>query len=179
LVHQYWSELENTPKWAHGPALSVDEIEKHIQESARELADYQAVRWGLARLKPGPRWPEIDTTWTKHGSGDIPSSLVYEDCLTQAAQLVTAFQNQVQNVHPDLLREQAKAYRKQFNDHRFFEEREYLVWFHGKDYLVQLCRHLAPNFPRRHYAEWAAEHINIDKHPDLQQLVNLAKGAIT
>jgi|GEM_PF-1960712 len=46
-----------------------------------------------------------------------------------------------------------------------------LVWFHGKDHLVKLCRRLTDNFPRRHYAAWAAEHVDVRKHPDLQQLV--------
>jgi hypothetical protein len=48
-----------------------------------------------------------------------------------------------------------------------------------KDHLVLLCRRLAANFPRRHYAEWAAEHIDVDQHPDLQQLVDLAEGENT
>ncbi len=170
LFRQYWTERESTPGWVHGPALSVDEIERHIRESARELADYQAVRWALAKLKPGPRWPNVRTTWTR-GSGVIPSSLDYGDCVDQAHQLVTSFQDQIQDVRSDRLQEYAQAYRQQFDDARFFEESKYLVWFHGKDHLVELCRRLAPNFPRRHYASWAAQHVDIRKHPDLQQLV--------
>lgn len=175
LLRQYWAERESAPGWRHGPAPSTDEIEDHIRESARELADYQAVRWALAKLKPGPRWPEIRTTWAKDGSGDIPASLAYEDCLDQACQLVASFQDQIQGIHPDRLQEYAEAYRERFNDNRFLEERGYLIWFHGKDHLVQLCRRLAPNFPRRHYADWAAEHVDMHKHPDLQQLVGLAR----
>ena len=175
LFRQYWTERESAPGWAHGPALSTAEIKDHIRESARELADYQAVRWALAKLKPGPRWPEIHTTWTKDGSGDIPASLAYEDCLDQACQLVASFQNQIQDIHPDRLQECAEAYRQRFNDNRFFEEPGYLVWFHGKDHLGQLCCRLAPNFPRRHYVAWAAEHVDVRKYPDLQQLVALAR----
>jgi hypothetical protein len=172
LLRQYWTEREQTPTWKHGPAPSADEIENHIQESARELIDYQAVRWSLAKLKPGPRWPEIRTTWT-NGSGDIPSSLDYNNCPVQAHQLVVSFQDQIQNIHPERLQKYADAYRQQFIAPRFLDEHKYLIWFHGKDHLVQLCRRLAPNFPRRHYTAWAAEHVNISKHPDLQQLVNL------
>ncbi len=65
LLRQYWMERENTPAWKHGPAPSIDEFENHIRDSASELVDYQAVRWGLAKLKPGSRWPEIETRWTK------------------------------------------------------------------------------------------------------------------
>ena len=173
LLRQYWTERESALGWAHGPALSTDEIEDHIRESAHELADYQAVRWALAKLKPGPRWPEVRTTWTER-SGDIPSSLDYDNCLTEACRLVTSFQSQIQNVHPDRLREYAEVYRGRFNEHHFLEEQGYLVWFHGKDHLVQLCCRLASNFPRRHYADWAAEHVDVRKYPDLQQLVALA-----
>ncbi|MEE8391215.1 MAG: hypothetical protein V3S14_10525, partial [Anaerolineae bacterium] len=82
LLRQYWIERENTPTWAYGPALSTTEIKDHIRESARELANYQAVRWALAKLKPGPRWPKVRTTWTED-SGVVPASLGYGDCLSQ------------------------------------------------------------------------------------------------
>jgi hypothetical protein len=175
LIWQYWAEREDAPKWAHGPALSVTEIEGHIRASARELVDYQAVRWALSRLKPGPRWPEIRATWTT-GSGDIPASLGYDDCLNQACRLITDFQTQIENVHSRRLRSKAQAYRDQFSADRFFEKHGYLTWFHGKDHLVQLCRRLAPNFPRGPYARWAAQHVDVHKHPDLQQLINWIEG---
>ncbi len=146
MLWQYWAERENAPGWAHGPALSVDEIKDHIRESARELVGYQAVRWALAKLKPGPRWPNVRTTWTK-GSGVIPSSLDYGDCMDQAHQLVTSFQGQIKDVRPDRLQEYAQAYRQQFDDDHFFEESKYLIWFHGKDHLGQLCRRLRVPLP--------------------------------
>jgi hypothetical protein len=172
LLWQYGKEHEDTPGWTHGLALSAVEIENHIRESARELADYQAVRWALAKLKPGTYWPRVHTTWTG-GGGDIPSSLDYDECLAEARQLAAAFQDQVQGVQPDHLQEYARAYRERFSSPQFLEGREYLIWFHGKDHLAQLCRRLAPNFPRRHYATWAAERIDISKHRDLQQLLEL------
>ena len=173
LLQQYWIERESTPGWAHGPSLPIDEIEYHIRESARELADYQAVRWALAGLKPGPRWPEIHTTWTKGGSGDIPSSLDYDDCIAKGCQLVSSFQDRIQGIHLGRFQEYAERYRERFSDYRFLEQDGYLIWFHGKDHLAQLCRRLAPNFPRRNYANWAAEHIDVGKYPDLKQLVDL------
>jgi hypothetical protein len=174
LIRQYWTERENAPGWAHGPALSTDEIENHIAESARELADYQAVRWALTKLKPGDHWPGVSTTWTA-GSGAIPPSLEYDQCLAQASQLVLSFQQEIQDIHPNHLQTCAETYRERFADHHFFERAQHLIWFHGKDHLVLLCRRLSPNFPRRHYANWAAEHVDIQKHPDLQQLVTLVR----
>jgi len=173
LLHQYWTERESTPGWRHGPAPSREKIQEHIRDSAFELVDYQAVRWALSKLKPGPRWPEVSTTWTS-GSGDIPGSLEYAACLSQARSLVESFQAQVENIRPDRLDEYANAYRQQFSAPQFFTDQRYLVWFHGKDHLVQLSRRLASAFPRQHYAAWAAENVDVQKHPDLQQLVALA-----
>ncbi len=172
LIWQYWTEREQAPGWNHGPALSLAEIEDLIAKSARELAGYQAVRWALASLKPGPRWPEVATTWTR-GSGSVPTTLEYSDCLAKACRLVESYSDQLRDVHTDRMTEYAQAYREQFSDEQFFANRGYLVWFHGKDHLVRLCHQLAPSFPRRHYAAWAAEHVDIGKHADLQQLADL------
>ncbi len=176
LIWRYWNERRDAPAWQHGSPPSRDEIESYIQKSARELADYQAVRWALARLKPGPRWPEVRTTWLE-SSGKLPSSLVYDDCLVQARQLVVDFQDRTQGVTVSRLEKQAEQYRSHFGDESFFQKRAYLVWFHGKDHLACLCRRLAPNFPRRHYVSWAAEQVDVGKHPDLQQLLRLIKGS--
>lgn len=172
LVRQYWVEHENTPNWAYGPALSTQEIQEHIHQSAYELVDYQAVRWALAGLKPGPRWPEIRTTWTDHGSGDIPLSLDFDSCLADASRLVDMFRGAVDAVSRDLLCELAKRYHVRFEDNSFLKGRKYLVWFHGKDHLVQLCRRLADGFPRRHYATWASQRVDVKKYSDLMELVN-------
>jgi hypothetical protein len=177
LIHRYWAERENAPGWSYGPAPSLRVIEEKIQVSAQALADYQAVRWALAQLKPGARWPELPTTWTG-GSGTVPDSLHYADCLTNAHQLVTSFQDNIRDVQTDRLSHYAETYRQKFSTVDFFEEEKYLIWFHGKDHLAQLCRCLAPNFPRRHYADWAAEHLDVRKHPDLLQLIKLARQNI-
>jgi hypothetical protein len=172
LIWKYWSERKSAPAWRHGPPLSKDEIESYIEQSARDLADYQAVRWALASLKPGPRWPEIRTTWLD-SSGKLPSSLAYDDCLDQARQLVTTFQDQIRNITVDHLKASSERYRAQFTGEAFFQEGAYLIWFHGKDHLACLCRRLAPNFPRRHYESWAAEQVDVSRHFDLQQLRDL------
>jgi hypothetical protein len=174
LLHRYWHEREQTPAWRYGPALPVDAIETRIMESAADLTDYQAVRWALARLKPGACWPEIRTTWTKDGSGDLPPSLIFADCLAQARELVASFQDQLRDIHPSQLQEYADVYRQRFHEQSFREHREYLKWFHGKDHLTRLCHRLAPNFPRKHYEYWAAEHVEVQNYPELQQLVALA-----
>jgi len=92
LLHQYWAyHAANSPVWKYGNPPSVIRIETIIENAAEQLADYQAIRWALAKLKPGQRWPEIRTTWMKGGSGHLPTSLAYDNCLLKANNLVDKF----------------------------------------------------------------------------------------
>jgi hypothetical protein len=172
LLHDYWTESAVGPAWGHGAPPTVEVIEEHILRSARELAEYQAIRWALAKLKPGTRWPEVETTWTE-GSGHLPTSLAYDICLTEARKLVDGFVSQASNVSLAELDDKATAYRDRFKSEDFYSRREYLAWYHGKDLLAYLTKHLTPSFPSRHYSSWAASHVDFGRHPDLRQLVEM------
>lgn len=56
LIHDYWvekyTEKQENPnlKWGHGDAPDISVIEEWIESSAKDLQDYQAVRWALADL---------------------------------------------------------------------------------------------------------------------------------
>jgi hypothetical protein len=178
LIRRYWEEYASAPNWKYGPAPSAAQIDEHIQKSAAELTDYQAVRWALAKMRPGPRWPRIGTTWTRGGSGDIPASLDYDDCMRRACQLTQSFQGHTQNIHPDRLEKQAQEYRQRFRDPHFLRNRGYLIWFHGKDYLTHLCRRLADHFPQKHYARWAAAQVDVVRHPDLVELADKVRERV-
>lgn len=173
LIHTYWSERQNTPKWQHGPVKSREMIAQAILDAALELSDYQAIRWALAKLKPGNRWPEINTTWIQDGSGNLPQILVYSTCLAEAKRLVDSFRGDIQGVDSTRLETFAEEFRQRFTSPTFLEKQGYLVWFHGKDLMKLLCKRLSPNFPRNNYLEWAAQHVDITKHPDLQSLLSL------
>lgn len=173
LIYSYWAERQATPKWQHGPVKSRELIAQAILESARELSDYQAIRWALAKLKPGNRWPEINTTWIQDGSGNLPQILDYSTCITEAKHLVESFRNDVQGIDITRLETFAEEFRQRFTSSAFLENQGYLIWFHGKDLMKLLCKHLSPTFPRRNYLEWAAQHIDIALHPDLQDLLSL------
>lgn len=170
LIWQYWNERASISTWHHGASPSVDLIDEYIDSTARELLDYEAVRWGLSKLKPGIRWPEIQTTWTARGSGDLPPSLNYKDCLDRATQLVVEFRTQTEGISVEKLLEYAGAYRAQFSQDVFLGAKHYKVWFHGKDFLIHLCKKFGNNFPRINYLTWAVAHVDTSQHPDLQQL---------
>jgi hypothetical protein len=68
LLHQYWSHhAALSPIWKYSTPPPMETIQTIIENAARQLAEYQAIRWALAKLKPGPRWPEVRTTWMKGG----------------------------------------------------------------------------------------------------------------
>ena len=92
LIHEYWERHHReAPEWRHGPSPGSRGIFDWMDTAAKEIADYQAVRWALSRLKPGNRWPEVRTTWTK-GSGHLPPSLHKDECLPQARRLIQSFE---------------------------------------------------------------------------------------
>ena len=172
LLHDYWTQSATGPLWQHGPTPQVQEIQDKILQAARELADYQATRWALAKLKPGPRWPEIETTWTD-GSGHLPRSLAFNDCLAEANRIISEFIAQVSGITIERFEQEAEEYRIRFTQDDFYSRQLFLIWFHGKDLLTQLSRHLASNFSHKHYAAWAVNHISLGQHLDLQQLSTL------
>jgi hypothetical protein len=172
LLYKYWAESADGPKWGHGAPPAVEIIEEHILQAARELAEYQAIRWALAKLKPSARWPEVDTTWTE-GSGDLPASLAFDACLDKARKLVDDFRFRVDEVSIAKLEQAAQHYRAQFNQDEFYARKLFVVWYHGKDLLVHLSKRLTPNFSWRHYASWAASHIEVNDYPDLRQLAEM------
>lgn len=173
LIDTYWSESSQSPKWQYGDSPGINEINSWIKNSAETIADYEAIRWALSRLKPGDRWPEINTTWTKKGSGDLPSSLALEDCLKEAKKLIDDFSARIANISEAEFERHLKHYREKFSTHEFWTQEEYMVWFHGKD-LQKAMQKEKPNiFSMKHFFRWATKHIEVTKYADLIELQNL------
>jgi hypothetical protein len=172
LIFKYWTEREDAPGWTLGKSPSLDHVESKIYEVAKEISNYESVRWGLSKIKPCDRWPEVKTSWTAHGSGDLPASLSYDDCLAKAVGLVQGYQQQSGCVTPECLSEYSNSFREKFTKEEFFINKEFMLWFHGKDMFFCLCKKLATNFPRKNYSEWAVANLDISQYPELQQLRN-------
>lgn len=180
LLHEYWSNSSQGPNWKYDLPPEIEIFEEFITNAASKLAEYQAVRWSLANLKPGRRWPEIKTTWTKRGSGQLPTYMDYQNCFKEASKLVNIFLEEVSSITIQKLEEEAKKYLEFFYNEDFYTQRKYLIWFQGKDLLAQvsneiqgylLKNNLPSNFPIKSYTQWAAKNLNIDMYTDLQELV--------
>ncbi|MBL7133705.1 MAG: hypothetical protein ISS78_06370 [Phycisphaerae bacterium] len=167
LMRTYWTANAGSPGWRHGQPPKTDEIDGLLTTAAKEISPYQAVRWALASIKPGPRWPEVRTTWTD-GSGDLPTSLDYESCLGEAEGLVGSSRANTDGVTVELLKERATAYKVRFEIDAFWGERRYLVWFHGKDLLRSMQRKLPISL--KHFCEWATGNVDWKDHEDLVEL---------
>lgn len=172
LLHQYWSQFEQSPRWAHGPAWEEAKISAWIEDAARALAPYQAVRWGLARLKPGEAgsgWPVVRSTWTKK-SGVLPDSLAADSCLANARELVARYVYDSSGVGVRALSENVLRYQQLFASPAFWEQRLYRVWFHGKD-LKKMMGRLQPKAISLDAAcRWGMNNLDWRQHPDLVEL---------
>lgn len=126
LIDSYWREQyrvkkEDHPssKWGHGNSPGVEVISEWIELAARNLAEYQAVRWSLGNLSQNIAGrSQIRTTWTG-GSGQLPSSLVLEDCRIKAGQLITQFREAVDTITPEKFEENLAKYQEKFNQEEF------------------------------------------------------------
>ena len=174
LIDTYWSESAEGPNWKYGESPGIDEIDNWIKRSAETIADYQAVRWALSRLKPGDRWPEINTTWRKKGSGDLPSSLILEDCVKEAKKLIDDFGASLANISETEFDKHLKRYQQIFDSDDFWNQEKYTIWFHGKD-LQKAMQNEKPHIfsLKKHFFRWATQRIDITKYPDFIELKKL------
>ena len=170
LIHQYWEKHHReAPKWRHGSSPGTDEILDWMNTAAKEIADYQAVRWALSRLKPGDRWPEVPTTWIDR-SGHLPVSLHKDDCLSQAKRLIESFERETKKVSEEVFDQQMEQYLKQFGSSSFWEDRDYQIWFHGKDLQKAMQRSWPDRISLKHFLSWAVDHVAWRDHADLLEL---------
>lgn len=173
MIDKYWStHKENAPKWSHGNSPGANEIRSWMNEAARQISCYQAVRWALSKLKPSHRWPELNTTWTK-GSGDLPTSLAESDCLTQAKNLVSDYGTAAGSVSEEKFLDGYQHFSAMFSSPEFLDHAEYLVWFHGKDLKKSMQKQRGNSISLVHFLEWAVEHADWSQHADLRQLADL------
>ncbi|WP_174762918.1 hypothetical protein [Anabaena sp. UHCC 0187] len=144
LIHNYWvtkyaEKLENPiSKWGHKDSPGIDNITKWIEDAARTLLHYQAVRWALGNLcQLSASKKQLKTTWTQ--SGKIPISLILSDCKNEALSLINEFITTVSQVEAIKFEDSLNKYLQQFDQEEFWIQKQYLIWFDGKD--IQAAMH--------------------------------------
>ncbi|VXD16300.1 conserved hypothetical protein [Planktothrix serta PCC 8927] len=177
LIHNYWLEKfqgrqENpTTTWAYGDSPGIDKISEWIQNSAMSLKNYQSVRWALGDLtNMGAARRQLRTTWTGK-SGQLPNSLTLQDCKTQALEMISEFRQAVETVTPEEFENRLNLYHQQFDQEEFWIEKQYLIWFHGKDIQKEMQRQQNKYISlNKEFFKWAIQNLDINQHPDLIQL---------
>lgn len=150
---------------------SVEGVDSLLTKCAEAIADYQAVRWALARLKPRDGWPEIRSTWTD-GDGSLPEDLSLPSCRRNAAERVKCYRDRQSGISEDQLDCAIGEFYERFTAESFWEQNGWQLWFHGKDLLKSLNRKLGAGSLSTSDLAWALEQgrLRIDDHPDLVQL---------
>ncbi|MFP5272210.1 hypothetical protein [Coleofasciculus sp.] len=176
LIHKYWHamfEKSENPlfKWGHGNSPGIEKIAEWIDGAARELKDYQAVRWALADVaKPSGARSHLKTTWTK-GSGKLPASLGLPHCQAEAKKLIQTFREAVDQVTQDKFEESLGIYQDKFSQDEFWQHKQYIIWFHGKDLQKAMQRQKSQYISlKENFCNWAIEQLDITQYPDLTEL---------
>lgn len=175
LIHTYWTEKYNekqenpTSKWGHQNSPGVDRISESIETSARNLQAYQAVRWALGDLvNMSAAREQLKTTWTN--TGKLPDSLILQDCKNQALELVNQFRQAVESVTREKFEDNLVSYQQQFDQEEFWTQKQYLIWFNGKDLQKEIQKQDSKYISLNSFFDWAIPQLDITQHPDLMEL---------
>lgn len=176
LIDRYWrekyQEKQNNPtsKWGHKDSPGLESISVWIENSASSLKDYQSVRWALGDLvNISAAREQLKTTWTER-SGVLPLSLALQDCISHALELIDRFRQAVETVTPENFEASLAIYQQQFNREEFWMQKQYLIWFHGKDIQKEMQRRKPNYISLKSFFAWAMTQLDIDRHPDLMEL---------
>jgi len=175
LIDTYWTEKYNEKqenpvfRWGHQNSPGVDRISQSIETSARNLQHYQAVRWALGDLvNMRPARQQLKTTWTE--KGNLPQSLSWQDCKDRALELINQFRLAVESVTPEKFEDNLISYQQRFNQEEFWTEKQYLIWFNGKDIQKEIQRQDSKFISLDLFFDWAIWKLEINQHPDLIEL---------
>jgi|688.fasta_scaffold181864_3 hypothetical protein len=181
LIHDYWKtkyreKIENpTSRWGYGDSPGLEIIAAWIDASAKNLQFYQAVRWALGDLLSiSAAREQLKTTWTGN-SGKLPESLELQYCHNQALDLINEFKCGVEVITPENFENSVAIYLEKFDTEEFWTQREYLIWFHGKDIQKEMHKQ-QQNYPPLKkkggddFFEWAIDHLDITQNPDFMEL---------
>lgn len=178
LIHNYWFtkyiEKQNNPisRWGHGDSPGITAISTWIEQAAKSLQDYQVVRWALADIiELSASRQQLKTTWTG-GSGKLPFSLTLQECQSEGLRLINQFQQAINTVTQDQFLESIAVYQQQFSQPKFWFDKQYLIWFHGKDIQKAMQQQQSQYISLNAFFDWALNQLDVNQHPDLVELQN-------
>ncbi|MEH2313605.1 MAG: hypothetical protein V7K35_19890 [Nostoc sp.] len=86
--------------------------------------------------------------------------------------LINEFQQAVGTVTLDRFEQSLAVYQQQFAEEEFWTQKQYLIWFHGKDIQKAMQQHKSQYISLKDFFDWALNEIDVNQYPDLIELQN-------
>lgn len=171
LLQEYLQSRPNPPQ--------ID-VQKLIDEAARSILHYSTIRHALGKIRGHV---SLDTTWMKQGSGTLPEKAVLtslEECSLKAKEMINTYQNESTSISEAHFDQSVALFSTQFTAPQFWEEREYFVYFQGKDLEKAITIHLNNlhvQISWSDYYRFAIDRIDFLQFPDYNQFYQLLVDA--
>jgi hypothetical protein len=167
-----------------GLAITQEEIHSVFKEAALAIKEYSAVRHALGKLR---KPLNLKTTWVKEGSGHLPTleTLMSLELLKKEAHvLISEFEDSANSISIEDFDKILKDFKDRFDAESFWQNNEYMIWFHGKD----LQKAISHQFEIQKikigswdsYFTYAMENIDfVNKFPELKEFQQIVIQKIT
>lgn len=185
LIFDYLNWKSSTPNYK-SKSLSIpsaDEISSFLMQAAKNIQFYEAARWALADAKSSILDAKFDDKWFAD-SGKIPifERLDKDSNYQEAQSIIVEYLRKMEILDTNKLLKDFEKRCIQFSSNDFYENKEYLVWFHGKDLKTSFSNIISTEFARNwHFSfdtflndfckiERIELQFDISKHKDLMEL---------
>jgi hypothetical protein len=140
LIFKYLDWLSKTPKHTGKIVPTQEEIKNLLVEAAKSIKDYSAVRWALHKINPKPIY--FANTWLE-GSGNLPKETALDEASCKS-EVQNLFKNIEQKAKLDFTKfeKELENYQIIFSKSDFWENEDFIKWFHGKDLKKAFSRQI-------------------------------------
>jgi hypothetical protein len=168
-----------------------DGIANTLQDTLEELRDYQAVRWGLQKIRRIVRASgQALKPQRRDGLFDLPNRLTEDDgtlppnlatCVEDGKKLCSDFNQLFMIVDPDQFHTFYLEYLNRFDGDSFWNN-EFKYWFHGKDVLKRWIHILKQRYKidigYDAYCKWCLANMDWQQHPDLIEIQRICQSRV-
>lgn len=154
--------------------VSKDEINKILEDAGKLISFYSAVRHSLGKIRKPIK---LETTWT-NGSGYLPNNDILsskDKCSKHALELIKKYQDDSIQISEFNFETSFEEFLDLFNKKEFWEDKKYLIWFHGKDLQKAISPQilsLVPGFSWDAYYNYAIDNTDFMQFADYKNFVS-------
>ncbi len=185
LIFDYLEWKSSTPNYKSKslPIPPIDELSSFLTQAAKNIQFYEAARWALADAKSSILDAKFDDKWfTDSGKIPISEKLDKDNNYQEAHSMIVEYLKKMEVLNTNKLLKDFEKRCTQFSSNDFYENKEYLVWFHGKDLKTSFSNIISTEFAQNwHFSfdtylndyckiERTELQFDISKHIDLVEL---------